>query len=152
MTTDVADRLIRLREAAGINRKALSIRAGLNETYVRDIEIGKTRSPTVASLAKIAKALGVPIHELTGGTPGMSESAEAFHVPTPASDEAAQFAETTQAVADLMRSGGQRVTQAAITLEAIRVWQALQDLPARMPFRERLEFSLSELRSRLARK
>ncbi len=44
--------------ALGLNPKRLSLSAGLNETYVRDIMKGRTRSPRTDTLGKIARALG----------------------------------------------------------------------------------------------
>jgi transcriptional regulator with XRE-family HTH domain len=41
----------------GIGQKALALKAGLNETYVRDILHGKSRHPHAAKLAMIAAAL-----------------------------------------------------------------------------------------------
>jgi len=42
----------------GLNAKRLSLAAGLNETYVRDIMRGRTRNPRTDSLGKLARALG----------------------------------------------------------------------------------------------
>jgi hypothetical protein len=42
----------------GINAKRLSIAAGLNEGYVRDIIKARTLSPRTDSLGKLARALG----------------------------------------------------------------------------------------------
>ncbi len=42
----------------GLNQKRLSLGAGLNETYVRDIIKGRTRNPRTDSLGKLARALG----------------------------------------------------------------------------------------------
>lgn len=41
----------------GIGQKALALKAGLNETYVRDILAGRSRHPHAAKLAMIAGAL-----------------------------------------------------------------------------------------------
>ncbi len=45
-------------EELGLNPKRLSLAAGLNETYVRDIMRGRTRNPRTDSLGKLARALG----------------------------------------------------------------------------------------------
>lgn len=54
-----------LMEAKGLGSKALSLRAGLNETYVRDILKGKSRNPRHEHLQKLAAALGCRVIDLT---------------------------------------------------------------------------------------
>lgn len=49
-----------------IGQKALSLKAGLNETYVRDILKGRSRNPTQSRLAKLAGALDCSVEDLTG--------------------------------------------------------------------------------------
>ena len=53
-------------ERERLNPKSLSLNAGLNETYVRDILIGKSLNPTEARLAKLATALHCDVADLTG--------------------------------------------------------------------------------------
>src|SRR5689334_7649933 len=48
----------------GISQKALALRAGLNQTYVRDLFTGHTRNPKYAHLEKLAQALGCEIADL----------------------------------------------------------------------------------------
>jgi transcriptional regulator with XRE-family HTH domain len=48
----------------GLNAHELASRAGLNPTGVYDIISGKSRSPKVENVAKIAKALGVRASQL----------------------------------------------------------------------------------------
>jgi transcriptional regulator with XRE-family HTH domain len=50
----------------GFGQKALALKAEQNETYVRDILVGKSRNPTHSRLIKIAKALDCSIEDLTG--------------------------------------------------------------------------------------
>lgn len=52
--------------ALNLNRKALSTKAGLNETAVRDIIEGRSRNPRHDTLQKIAKALACSVADLTG--------------------------------------------------------------------------------------
>lgn len=53
----------RMREH-GLSQKALALRAGLNEGYVRDLFRGKSTNPRQAHLAKIAGVLGCSILDL----------------------------------------------------------------------------------------
>ena len=58
---------LRLRmKTQGIGAKALSLKAGLNDTYVRDILKGKSRNPRNAHLQKLALALECQVSDLTG--------------------------------------------------------------------------------------
>jgi phage repressor protein C with HTH and peptisase S24 domain len=59
--------------AAGYNQKSLARIAGLNETAVRDILVGKSRHPRHDTLQKLAAVLGCPVGELIeprGGASG----------------------------------------------------------------------------------
>ena len=61
---DVLARNLRLyRNQADISQEALADAAEIDRTYVSGLERG-VRNPTVAVLAKLAKALGVKPHEL----------------------------------------------------------------------------------------
>jgi transcriptional regulator with XRE-family HTH domain len=57
------------REARGLTQEALAEKADLDQTYVSGIERG-VRNPSILSIAKIAKALGVPLSQLTNGIRG----------------------------------------------------------------------------------
>ena len=57
MTSELADEIRRRMEAGGFNQKSLARAAGLNETAVRDILIGKSRHPRHDTVQKIATAL-----------------------------------------------------------------------------------------------
>jgi transcriptional regulator with XRE-family HTH domain len=60
-------RNVRLRmKARGLGQKALSLKADLNETYVRDILKGKSRNPRQEHLQKLALALECRVSDLTG--------------------------------------------------------------------------------------
>lgn len=52
-----------------LNPKALSLKAKLNETGVRDILEGRSKHPRTDTVAKIAKALGCAVADLTGEAP-----------------------------------------------------------------------------------
>ena len=60
-------RLTRAREAAGLNRSALALRAGLNPSHVRLIEEGEREDPSGTTLAKLAEVLGVSLDWLVRG-------------------------------------------------------------------------------------
>src|SRR5437660_11281279 len=47
----------------------LAARAKVSESYISRLLAGDYQSPGVAKLNKIARALGVPVQELTGDTP-----------------------------------------------------------------------------------
>lgn len=60
----VARNLAAVMEARQTNAAELARRAGINPTGVYDILSGKSRSPKIETLGKIAGALGVPIATL----------------------------------------------------------------------------------------
>ena len=88
MTGELADEIRRRMEAGGFNQKSLARAAGLNETAVRDILIGKSRHPRHDTVQKIATALECTATELiepgaTGSGSGPSRYAdELVFVPT----------------------------------------------------------------------
>jgi transcriptional regulator with XRE-family HTH domain len=69
--TPLARRIDARMKALGIGQKHLALRAGLNETYVRDILAGKSRNPLAAKLAQLATVLECDVAELLAlaGTP-----------------------------------------------------------------------------------
>ncbi len=76
-------RNVRLRmEVKGLGPKALSLQAGLNETYVRDLLKGRSRNPKQAHLQQLAVALDCRASDLTGetepATPGAMLTDEAI--------------------------------------------------------------------------
>jgi len=54
----------RLREAAGITGRDAAASVGIHQADWSDLETGKNPNPTVATLKKIAAALGVTLAEL----------------------------------------------------------------------------------------
>jgi phage repressor protein C with HTH and peptisase S24 domain len=70
----LARELERRMAAAGLGQKALALRAGLNETAVRDILIGKSRHPRHDTIEKLAKVLDTSVAELLGGAKAPRES------------------------------------------------------------------------------
>jgi len=64
MTSELARELRRRMEAGGFNQKSLARAAGLNETAVRDILIGKSKHPRHDTVQKLAKTLGCSVMAL----------------------------------------------------------------------------------------
>lgn len=64
--TPLAEAIRREMTARGFNQKSLAEAAGLNVTAVRDILIGKSRSPRGDTISKIAAALDIPAGVLLG--------------------------------------------------------------------------------------
>lgn len=56
-------RIKELREAKGWSQTKLAEESGLSQSFIHAIEAGK-KSPTMRSLWKLSKALGVPISEI----------------------------------------------------------------------------------------
>ncbi len=89
-TTDLSRRLAAFMKDRGFNQRSLAIAANLNETAVRDILIGRSRSPRYATLAALASVLKCTVAELAGEVPpadGLTpphELSEAFPVTAPA--------------------------------------------------------------------
>jgi transcriptional regulator with XRE-family HTH domain len=59
----VAMRLKRLREERGLTQEQLAKRSGMSHGYLARLEIGM-HDPSLSTLAKLAKALKVPVGEL----------------------------------------------------------------------------------------
>jgi transcriptional regulator with XRE-family HTH domain len=55
----------RYREQSGLSQQALSKKAGLSREYLARLESGQ-HNPSLVTLQKLAKALGVPVTELLG--------------------------------------------------------------------------------------
>ena len=61
----IAKNLAKARAESGMTMDELAIKAKVGKTTICDIEHG-TRNPTVGTALAIAKALGIPLIELTG--------------------------------------------------------------------------------------
>ncbi|HMH31191.1 MAG TPA: helix-turn-helix transcriptional regulator [Methylomirabilota bacterium] len=57
-------RLKQLRLESGLTQEKLSIATGLSQTYISGVENG-IRNPSIKTLDKLAKALGVSISDIT---------------------------------------------------------------------------------------
>jgi len=56
----------RLREAKGWTQADLATKANVSRPYITMLEGGKRKTPSLAALQRLAKALGVPVTELLG--------------------------------------------------------------------------------------
>lgn len=56
-------RIKRLRAASGMTQAALAKKAGVSREYVARLETGR-HDPSLSTLARLAKALGVPVARL----------------------------------------------------------------------------------------
>jgi transcriptional regulator with XRE-family HTH domain len=63
LTAQVAQAIKTRREQLGLTLRALAARSGVSASMVSDLERG-TKSPTIATLAAIAEALGLPVSAL----------------------------------------------------------------------------------------
>lgn len=62
----VGKRIRTLRESKGISQEGLAEKSGLHRTYIGGVERG-LRNPSLKSLARMAKALGVAVGQLFDG-------------------------------------------------------------------------------------
>lgn len=60
----IGKRIKDYRKAAGITQEKLSISTGISQTYISGVESGN-RNPSIKTLDKFAKALGVSLSEIT---------------------------------------------------------------------------------------
>lgn len=64
----ISDSIKNLRTTIGLNQAALATKAGISAAALSKIEQGQ-RVPTIVVLRKLARALKVEIHEITGEKP-----------------------------------------------------------------------------------
>lgn len=62
----VGRRIRTLRQAKGFSQEGLAEKSGLHRTYIGGVERG-LRNPSLKSLARLAKALGVGVGQLFDG-------------------------------------------------------------------------------------
>lgn len=55
-----------LREREGLTQVELARRAKITQAYVAQLEAGDKRNPSLATLKRLAKALGMSVTELLG--------------------------------------------------------------------------------------
>jgi len=62
--SDVAKRIMELRQAAGLTQQELAVKAGLSISNLSQIEQGKRRDPRISTITALAAALDVDVAEL----------------------------------------------------------------------------------------
>jgi len=73
--TGISERIRQRMIELGLNQKQLAVESGLNETAVRDILKGRSRSPRLETIEALAKTLGFPnAAELISPAAGFDES------------------------------------------------------------------------------
>lgn len=63
---EIANRIVKTRKSKGMSQEKLAAESGIDRSHVGFIEQG-IRKPTVATLYKITKALGVSLEQLFKG-------------------------------------------------------------------------------------
>lgn len=66
MTTKLVKNIERRMRAAGMTQKGLALKAGLNETAVRDILQGRSKDPQLSTIISLARVLDCPVDALYG--------------------------------------------------------------------------------------
>lgn len=64
--SEIGDRIYRERYARGLTQRELAKAAGLNAMHISHLEAGR-KMPSVDTLLKVAKALGVTLDSLASG-------------------------------------------------------------------------------------
>jgi transcriptional regulator with XRE-family HTH domain len=127
------ERRMRLR---GLTQKSLALKAGLNETAIRDILKGRSKDPQFTTLNGIARVLGCAVEDLFGDPPKLSVRAgvgEAAPQPYPASvgveaEEAAPFTSDLYIdELDLVTSPSPKALADGRRQRAISTWQIPED-------------------------
>jgi transcriptional regulator with XRE-family HTH domain len=72
---NLAERLKRRREAAGLSQQSLAVAAGLSMSLICQLEQGQKKDPRLSTLRALAKAFGITLDELVGDDPGSHQDA-----------------------------------------------------------------------------
>ena len=75
MTTDIGSNLREIRGRLGLSQQELADEADVREKTIGDIENGLILKPQAGTIYRLAKALGVTVHELTTADPEKTASA-----------------------------------------------------------------------------
>jgi transcriptional regulator with XRE-family HTH domain len=106
--TTLGSRVREEREAAGYTQEALGERADLSGAYVAHIERG-TKRPTLATLAKLAEALGVTPVDLLRSAPKTGAGADRAYIN--------RFARLIRGKTERQKKALLRVVQAAVAAQ-----------------------------------
>ena len=133
--------------AKGMHAKGLSLAAGVNAAYVRDILKGRSRNPRTGHLAQIAAALGCTLGDLTGEVAGMAEGTASWSGSSIEADTDDDFAELSAAV-EAMLAEEQMPTDTRTVAKLTReLWREITTLPRAMSFADRMALTISARRS-----
>ncbi len=58
------EKLRELREAKGLTRKQVEYDTGVSREAIANIEYGRTKNPSISTVAKLAEFFGVPVENL----------------------------------------------------------------------------------------
>lgn len=72
----ISTNIKQLRVSLGWNQSKLAQQAGISAAALSKIEKGEDRIPTIVVLRKLASALKVPLHEITGEQPEVSSGVQ----------------------------------------------------------------------------
>ena len=72
----ICNNIKHLRDGLGWNQAKLAQEAGISAAALSKIEKGEDRIPTIVVLRKLASALKVPLHEITGEEPEANSEVE----------------------------------------------------------------------------
>lgn len=59
----ICERIHKLREESGLSVNALANKAGVSQSYVRDIELNKATNPSILVLDSLCWAMGISLQE-----------------------------------------------------------------------------------------
>ena len=106
----------------GLSMRKLSLTAGLNETAVKAIMTGRSKSPRGDTLQAIAQALGTTVHELLGEVDDPHVvGAGAVAAPVPAQNEAVEaLRERERQLAAEIEEHVRNSERASLRLEEVR--------------------------------
>ena len=141
-------------DAVGLGPAELGRLAGTTRQQVHKLAQGE-RQLTKAWAERLAPHLGTTWDGLMGtASPGMREAAAPL-IPQmigKTEDQAdEEFADISAAVLDMLRDAGMPTDARSVAILARHVERKIAELGEALPFPERLEFTISEERSRLQR-
>lgn len=65
--TPLGDRIVALREGFGWSQGMLALRAGVEQTWLSNVEVGRTKKPDPEYLVRVARALSTSVEYLVTG-------------------------------------------------------------------------------------
>lgn len=70
---NIREKLLLWRGASGMSQRELSEKSGLNNVYISFVETGRTKSPTIETLEKVADGLDISLQQFLFGDPRYPE-------------------------------------------------------------------------------